>query len=122
MKYGLIGERLGHSFSKDIHERLGYDYELCEISPDKLESFMLARDFSGINVTIPYKREVIPYLDWIDEPASQIARAAFLLAISLAPREVSRALAVLEVAPLPRIATFLLSGSIPTWSKSAFIP
>lgn len=72
MKYGLIGEKLGHSFSKDIHERLGYDYELCEISPDKLESFMLARDFSGINVTIPYKREVIPFLDWIDEPASQI--------------------------------------------------
>ena len=72
MKYGLIGEKLGHSFSKDIHERLGYDYELCEISPDKLESFMLARDFSGINVTIPYKREVIPFLDWIDEPARQI--------------------------------------------------
>lgn len=72
MKYGLIGEKLGHSFSKDIHERLGYDYELCEISPDKLESFMLARDFSGINVTIPYKREVIPYLDWIDEPARHI--------------------------------------------------
>ena len=72
MKYGLIGEKLGHSFSKDIHERLGYDYELCEISPDMLESFVLARDFSGINVTIPYKREVIPYLDWIDEPASQI--------------------------------------------------
>jgi shikimate dehydrogenase len=72
MKYGLIGERLGHSFSKDIHERLGYDYELCEISPDKLESFMLARDFSGINVTMPYKASVIPYLDYIDEPAKKI--------------------------------------------------
>ena len=72
MKYGLIGERLGHSFSKDIHERLGYDYELCEISPDKLESFMKEGDFLGINVTMPYKASVIPYLDHVDEPAQKI--------------------------------------------------
>ena len=72
MKYGLIGEKLGHSFSKDIHERLGYDYELCEIPQGELESFIKRREFEGINVTIPYKREVIPYLDWIDEPAKEI--------------------------------------------------
>lgn len=72
MKYGLIGERLGHSFSKDIHERLGYDYELCEISPDKLESFMKEGDFLGINVTMPYKASVIPYLDHVDDPAQKI--------------------------------------------------
>ena len=72
MKYGLIGERLGHSFSKDIHERLGYDYELCEISPDKLERFMKKGDFLGINVTMPYKASVIPYLDHVDEPAQKI--------------------------------------------------
>ena len=72
MKYGLIGERLGHSFSKEIHERLGYDYELCEIAPEALHAFLQARDFVGINVTIPYKRDVIPYLDEIDESAKGI--------------------------------------------------
>lgn len=73
MKYGLIGEKLGHSFSKEIHEALGdYEYELCEIEPNKLEAFMRERDFLGINVTMPYKKAVIPYLDWIHEPARKI--------------------------------------------------
>lgn len=72
MKYGLIGEKLGHSFSKEIHERLGYDYELKEIAKDELESFMLAKDFVGINVTMPYKSDVIPYLDEIDDFAKEI--------------------------------------------------
>ena len=72
MKYGLIGERLGHSFSKEIHERLGYDYELCEVAPEALNGFMKAKNFEGINVTIPYKQAVIPYLDEIDEVASEI--------------------------------------------------
>ena len=72
MKYGLIGEKLGHSFSKEIHERLGYDYELCEVAPDALDGFMKAKNFEGINVTIPYKQAVIPYLDEIDEFASGI--------------------------------------------------
>ena len=72
MKYGLIGERLSHSFSKTIHEQLGYDYELCEIAGSELEGFMLKRDFVGINVTIPYKEAVLPYLDEIDEMAREI--------------------------------------------------
>ena len=72
MKYGLIGEKLGHSFSKEIHERLGYDYELCEIAPEALDGFMKARNFVGINVTMPYKQAVIPYLDEIDDVASEI--------------------------------------------------
>ena len=72
MKYGLIGERLGHSFSKSIHEKLGYDYELREIARDGLESFMREGAFEGINVTIPYKEAVIPYLDEIDEAAREI--------------------------------------------------
>ena len=72
MKYGLIGEKLGHSFSKEIHERLGYDYELCEIAPEELDGFMKARNFVGINVTMPYKAAVIPYLDEIDDVASEI--------------------------------------------------
>lgn len=73
MKYGLIGERLGHSFSKSIHERLGgYEYELREIPKEELDAFMKERDFLGINVTIPYKEAVIPYLDFIDERAKEI--------------------------------------------------
>ena len=73
MKYGLIGERLGHSFSKIIHGRLAdYEYELCEIAPCDLDEFMRKRDFLGINVTIPYKSAVIPYLDEIDPAALKI--------------------------------------------------
>ena len=72
MKYGLIGEKLGHSFSKEIHERLGYDYELCEVAPEALDGFMETKNFEGINVTMPYKQAVIPYLDEIDEAASEI--------------------------------------------------
>ncbi len=73
MKYGLIGEKLSHSFSKIIHDRLGdYGYELCEVAPEELDSFMTKRDFLGINVTIPYKQAVIPYLDFIDNSAKRI--------------------------------------------------
>ena len=73
MKYGLIGERLGHSFSKEIHALLGdNEYELCEIAAECFDGFMRSRDFIGINVTMPYKAAVIPYLDWIHEPAREI--------------------------------------------------
>lgn len=73
MKYGLIGEKLGHSFSKPIHEKIGgYTYEIKEIARDELDSFMKKRDFLGINVTIPYKSDIIPYLDYIDPVAEKI--------------------------------------------------
>jgi shikimate dehydrogenase len=73
MKYGLIGEKLGHSFSKPIHEKIAdYNYEIKEISKENLDSFMRAKEFVGINVTIPYKEDVIPYLDSIDEAAKAI--------------------------------------------------
>lgn len=73
MQYGCIGEKLTHSFSKDIHSRLfDYDYELCEIPRDKLKEFMLKRDFKAINVTIPYKQDVIPYLDFVSDTARSI--------------------------------------------------
>ncbi len=73
MKYGLIGEKLGHSFSKIIHESIAdYSYELKEISKDGLELFMKEKSFTGINVTIPYKTAVMPYLDYIDEKAQKI--------------------------------------------------
>lgn len=73
MKYGCIGRKLPHSFSKIIHDMIGkYDYELCEIEPENLDAFMRGRDFCGINVTIPYKEAVIPYLDDVDERARSI--------------------------------------------------
>lgn len=64
MTYGLIGEHLGHSFSPAIHERLsGLPYELRELAPEELGDFLHSEPFAGINVTIPYKKAVIPYLD-----------------------------------------------------------
>lgn len=73
MRYGLLGEKLVHSFSKEIHEKLGkYKYELIEVPPEKLDEFMARRDFAGLNVTIPYKRAVIPYLDEISGRARAI--------------------------------------------------
>ncbi len=73
MEYGLIGERLPHSFSPEIHRRIGdYKYEIKELRPDELGDFLEKRDFKGINVTIPYKQAVIPYLDRIDEAAKAI--------------------------------------------------
>ncbi|MBR2615607.1 MAG: AAA family ATPase [Clostridia bacterium] len=70
MKYGCIGEKLGHSFSAVIHGLIGlYDYELCPVEKAALDGFMTRRDFCGINVTIPYKRDVIPYMEEISEEA-----------------------------------------------------
>ena len=73
MKYGLIGEHLGHSFSKEVHSMLSdYDYEIREIAPDELDSFMKKAEFNAINVTIPYKEAVIPYLYYISDEAKAI--------------------------------------------------
>ena len=73
MKYGLIGETLGHSFSQYVHETLfDYEYELTEIPRDDLHAFMTARDFCAINVTIPYKQAVMPYLDEVSDVAREI--------------------------------------------------
>ncbi len=73
MKYGCIAEKLSHSFSKEIHSYLGdYPYELCEVGKGELSAFFKKRDFLAINVTIPYKQDVIPYLDEISETAERI--------------------------------------------------
>lgn len=73
MEYGLIGEKLGHSYSKELHNQIGdYDYILREIPRDEVPAFMTAKDFKGINVTIPYKETVIPFLDYIDDSAKEI--------------------------------------------------
>ena len=73
MQYGLIGEHLGHSYSCEIHENIAdYKYELKELAPDELDAFLTEKDFIGINVTIPYKQAVIPYLDEISDRAKAI--------------------------------------------------
>ena len=73
MKYGLIGEHLGHSNSREIHAQVAdYDYELCEVAPEELDSFLRKAEFRAINVTIPYKQSVIPYLSYISPQAESI--------------------------------------------------
>ncbi len=71
--YGLLGEKLGHSFSPQIHAMLGdYTYKLFEVAPQDLGVFLEKREFEGLNVTIPYKKTVMPYLSEISENARQI--------------------------------------------------
>ena len=72
-RYGLIGEKLGHSYSKPIHEQLAdYTYDLIPLSREEFAPFMEQHDFTAINVTIPYKQDVIPYLDEISDSAKAI--------------------------------------------------
>ncbi len=63
-KIGLIGKKLGHSYSPEIHKRLGmdYTYTLQEVAPDAIAAFLSETDYEGFNVTIPYKKDIIPYL------------------------------------------------------------
>ena len=73
MRYGLIGEKLGHSFSKIIHEQLAdYTYDLIPLTKEELDIFMTEKQFSALNVTIPYKETVIPYLDEVNAHAMKI--------------------------------------------------
>ena len=72
-KYGCIGKILPHSFSKEIHSKLAdYEYELIELNEDEIEDFFKSKDFNAINVTIPYKLTVIPYLDSLSDVARRI--------------------------------------------------
>ncbi len=73
MRFGLIGERLGHSYSPEIHSMIGrYPYELLELAPSELPAFLEKRDFCGVNVTVPYKQAVIPFLDRLSDTAAAI--------------------------------------------------
>ncbi len=73
MKFGLLGARLGHSFSKKIHNRLGdYKYELFERKENEIEELFKNPDIAGFNVTVPYKQTVMNYCDEIDEDALNI--------------------------------------------------
>ena len=70
---GLVGHPLGHSYSPYIHKRLsGFDYELFDLPKNELESFIKNATYIGLNVTIPYKEEVIKYLDHVDDVALKI--------------------------------------------------
>ena len=70
MKCGLLGRKLGHSYSPQIHACLGdYSYELFEKEPEEVADFLRNGDFSAINVTIPYKKTVMPYCDALTERA-----------------------------------------------------
>ncbi len=80
MEYGVIGEHLPHSFSPEIHKELAnYHYIIQELTPEELPSFLKNKDFKGINVTIPYKRDVMPFLDEIDPIATQIGAVNTIL-------------------------------------------
>lgn len=73
MKCGLLGRKLGHSYSPQIHSFLGsYSYELFEKEPDEIGNFLKHGDFTAINVTIPYKKDVIPYCDRLSECAKRM--------------------------------------------------
>ena len=73
MEYGLIGEKLAHSFSKELHAKISnYDYQIKEIPSSELARFVTDKDYKGINVTIPYKTDVMKYLDFISEEAIKI--------------------------------------------------
>ncbi len=75
MKTGLLGEHLTHSYSPEIHQALigdRYTYELFERVPDEVEGFIKSREWDALNVTIPYKQVVMPFLDVITPEASRI--------------------------------------------------
>ena len=73
-KYGCIGKKLTHSFSKEIHSKLAdYNYELIELKEEEeIKPFFSEKNFEALNVTIPYKETVIPYLDSISDTAQRI--------------------------------------------------
>ena len=72
-KYGLLGRKLLHSLSPEIHRELGNNrYDLFQLEPNELDAFFEKRDFAGINVTFPYKKDVMKYCDVITESAKKI--------------------------------------------------
>ena len=72
-KYGCIGKKLTHSFSKEIHAELAdYEYELIELTEEEIPAFFEKKEFAAVNVTIPYKQTVIPYLDSVSGIAQRI--------------------------------------------------
>ena len=80
MQYGLIGEKLGHSYSERIHHMIGgYEYRLCPLSPEGMRALLKSRDFRGLNVTIPYKKDVLPFCDVLSGEVERIGSANTLV-------------------------------------------
>ena len=76
MEYGLIGERLGHSYSPQIHRVFGdYDYQLYPMTGEQLKETLKGRDFKGLNITIPYKKDVLPFCDMISDTVREVGSA-----------------------------------------------
>lgn len=72
-KFGLIGGKLGHSYSPMIHSKFGsYTYELCEVGEDGLESLLKNEEYGGFNITIPYKKKVMELCDELSDTARAI--------------------------------------------------
>ncbi len=72
MKYCLIGEKLSHSYSAEIHAQMGLEYTLNEVKKENLKKFVDSGEFDGFNVTIPYKKDIMHYLDQVDDLAERI--------------------------------------------------
>ena len=80
MEYGLIGEKLGHSYSPLIHRCFGdYDYRLYPLPPEEVGPLLTARDFKGLNVTIPYKQTVLPFCDEVSDTVRTVGSANTLI-------------------------------------------
>ena len=72
-KFGLLGRKLGHSWSPQIHSMLAdYEYKLYEVEPEDLDGFLRTTDLAGMNVTIPYKKDVVPYCVSLSHAAERI--------------------------------------------------
>jgi len=72
MKYCLVGKTLSHSYSERLHRAYGLDYTLEEVAPDDLQRFVKSSPYDGFNVTIPYKKDVIPFLDEVSPLAARL--------------------------------------------------
>ncbi len=80
IEYGLLGAKLDHSYSGPIHAMLAdYRYELLPVTPDEFREVLRSRAFRGLNVTIPYKRDALPYLDWMSDEVREIGSANTLV-------------------------------------------
>ena len=80
MRYGLIGEKLGHSYSERIHNMLGNrDYHLYPMPPEAMQALLRGRGFCGLNVTIPYKKDVLPFCDVLSGEVERIGSANTLV-------------------------------------------
>ena len=79
--YGLLGRKLGHSWSAPIHHELGCgSYRLIELEPEALGDFLRRTDIGGLNVTIPYKKDVMAYCDVIEDTAKAIGSVNTIVA------------------------------------------